>query len=400
MLEGKKILIGISGSIAAYKIAALTRLFVKAGAQVRIIMSASAEQFITPLTLATLSKNPVYTKFVKGDSGEWVNHVELGLWADYFIIAPLSASTLSKMANGNSDNLLVATYLSARCPVIVAPAMDLDMFAHPSTQKNLATLQSYGNIVLKPNHGELASGLIGDGRMVEPEEIISYVSNLLISSHELEGKTVVVTAGPTFEAIDPVRFIGNHSSGKMGFALAKICALKGARVILVSGPTQEKIAHPNITVTKVVSAEEMYDVVVSHFAHADIGIMSAAVADYTPAHVSQQKIKKQDDDLKIDLVRTKDILKELGRLKKDNQILVGFALETENEQENALKKLQAKNLDFIVLNSLRDANAGFGYDTNQIQILHKEGTIENYDLKLKEAVAEDIINTIIKKLHA
>lgn len=400
MLEGKKILIGISGSIAAYKIAALTRLFVKVGAQVRIIMSASAEQFITPLTLATLSKNPVYTKFVKGDSGEWVNHVELGLWADYFIIAPLSASTLSKMANGNSDNLLVATYLSARCPVIVAPAMDLDMFAHPSTQKNLATLQSYGNIVLKPNHGELASGLIGDGRMVEPEEIISYVSNLLISSHELEGKTVVVTAGPTFEAIDPVRFIGNHSSGKMGFALAKICALKGARVILVSGPTQEKIAHPNITVTKVVSAEEMYDVVVSHFAHADIGIMSAAVADYTPAHVSQQKIKKQDDDLKIDLVRTKDILKELGRLKKDNQILVGFALETENEQENALKKLQAKNLDFIVLNSLRDANAGFGYDTNQIQILHKEGTIENYDLKLKEAVAEDIINTIIKKLHA
>lgn len=400
MLEGKKILIGISGSIAAYKIAALTRLFVKVGAQVRIIMSASAEQFITPLTLATLSKNPVYTKFVKGDSGEWVNHVELGLWADYFIIAPLSASTLSKMANGNSDNLLVATYLSARCPVIVAPAMDLDMFAHPSTQKNLATLQSYGNIVLKPNHGELASGLIGDGRMVEPEEIISYVSNLLISSHELEGKTVVVTAGPTFEAIDPVRFIGNHSSGKMGFALAKICALKGARVILVSGPTQEKIAHPNITVTNVVSAEEMYDVVVSHFAHADIGIMSAAVADYTPAHVSQQKIKKQDDDLKIDLVRTKDILKELGRLKKDNQILVGFALETENEQENALKKLQAKNLDFIVLNSLRDANAGFGYDTNQIQILHKEGTIENYDLKLKEAVAEDIINTIIKKLHA
>ncbi|MCG9880608.1 MAG: bifunctional phosphopantothenoylcysteine decarboxylase/phosphopantothenate--cysteine ligase CoaBC [Bacteroidia bacterium] len=400
MLEGKKILIGISGSIAAYKMAALTRLFVKAGADVKVIMTDSAQQFITPLTLATLSKNPVYSSFIKGDSGEWVNHVELGLWADYFIIAPLSASTLSKMASGNSDNLLLATYLSARCRVVVAPAMDLDMFAHPSTQKNLELIQSYGNIVIKPNHGELASGLVGEGRMAEPEEIIEFVSNLTLETQELHGKTVLVTAGPTYEAIDPVRFIGNHSSGKMGFALARICALKGAKVILVSGPSNEQISHPNITFLSVQSAHEMHQTVVSHFAKADITIMSAAVADYTPAQVSAQKIKKQDSDLKIDLVRTKDILKELGQLKKENQLLIGFALETENEQENAHKKLLTKNLDFIVLNSLRNEKAGFGFPTNQIQIIDRDGKINNYELKLKEEVAIDIVNKIIEKLHA
>ena len=399
MLEGKKILLGISGSIAAYKTAALTRLFVKAGAEVKVILTPSAQSFITPLTLSTLSKNPVYTSFTEGDMGEWVNHVELGLWADYFVIAPLSASTLSKMASGNSDNLLLATYLSARCPVIVAPAMDLDMFAHPATQNNLKTISSFGNLIIAPNSGELASGLIGAGRMAEPEEIVDFVLNQIQLNKPFIGKKVLITAGPTYEAIDPVRFIGNHSSGKMGFALAKLMANWGAEVLLISGPTELKLQHHLINTIYVKSAEDMYQEVMNTYQMADILIMAAAVADYTPLEVSDQKIKKNDDELKIDLVRTKDILKELGSLKSKHQLLVGFALETNDEQANAMKKLKEKNLDFIVLNSLKNKNAGFGFDTNQIQIIDRGGEITSFDVKLKQDVALDIANKIKQILH-
>lgn len=400
MLEGKKILLGISGSIAAYKTAALTRLFVKAGAEVKVILTPSAKSFITPLTLSTLSKNPVYTSFTEGDMGEWVNHVELGLWADYFVIAPLSASTLSKMASGNSDNLLLATYLSARCPVIVAPAMDLDMFAHPATQNNLKTIGSFGNLIIQPNSGELASGLIGAGRMAEPEEIVEFVLNQIQISKPFIGKKVLITAGPTYEAIDPVRFIGNHSSGKMGFALAKVMANWGAEVFLISGPTELKLQHDSIHTIYVKSAEDMYQEVMSKYQMADILIMAAAVADYTPAEVSDQKLKKNDEDLKIELVRTKDILKELGSLKSNHQLLIGFALETNDELANAMKKLKEKNLDFIVLNSLKNKNAGFGFDTNQIQIIDKVGEITTFDVKLKQDVAFDIASKIKQILHA
>ena len=399
MLEGKKILLGISGSIAAYKTAALTRLFVKAGAEVKVILTPSAQSFITPLTLSTLSKNPVYTSFTEGDMGEWVNHVELGLWADYFVIAPLSASTLSKMASGNSDNLLLATYLSARCPVIVAPAMDLDMFAHPATQNNLKTISSFGNLIIAPNSGELASGLIGTGRMAEPEEIVDFVLNQIQLGKPFIGKKVLITAGPTYEAIDPVRFIGNHSSGKMGFALAKVMANWGAEVFLISGPTELKLQHHLINTTYVKSAEDMYQEVMNTYKMADILIMAAAVADYTPIEVSDQKLKKNDDELKIELVRTKDILKELGSLKSKHQLLVGFALETNDEQANAMKKLKEKNLDFIVLNSLKNKNAGFGFDTNQIQIIDRGGEITSFDVKLKQDVALDIANKIKQILH-
>lgn len=400
MLEGKKILLGISGSIAAYKTAALTRLFVKAGAEVKVILTPSAKSFITPLTLSTLSKNPVYTSFTEGDMGEWVNHVELGLWADYFVIAPLSASTLSKMASGNSDNLLLATYLSARCPVIVAPAMDLDMFAHPATQNNLKTIGSFGNLIIQPNSGELASGLIGAGRMAEPEEIVEFVLNQIQISKPFIGKKVLITAGPTYEAIDPVRFIGNHSSGKMGFALAKVMANWGAEVFLISGPTELKLQHDSIHTIYVKSAEDMYQEVMCKYQMADILIMAAAVADYTPAEVSDQKLKKNDEDLKIELVRTKDILKELGSLKSNHQLLIGFALETNDELANAMKKLKEKNLDFIVLNSLKNKNAGFGFDTNQIQIIDKVGEITTFDVKLKQDVAFDIASKIKQILHA
>ncbi|OYU96046.1 MAG: phosphopantothenoylcysteine decarboxylase [Bacteroidetes bacterium B1(2017)] len=399
MLEGKKILIGISGSIAAYKMAAMTRLFVKAGAEVKVIMTPSAHDFITPVTLSTLSKNKVHTNFVSSETGEWANHVELGLWADYFLIAPATANTLAKMAYGMCDNLLLATYLSARCPVIVAPAMDLDMFAHPSTNANLKTLSSYGVKIIEPNSGELASGLEGKGRMAEPEELIEYISNLTIATSVLKGKKILITAGPTYEHIDPVRFVGNHSTGKMGFAIAEEFALKGVKVILITGPSSQQVKQSNITRIDVTSADEMFDATVTHFPKCHIAVMSAAVADYAPEKVSISKIKKSGDSLQLKLKKTRDILKELGKLKTKKQILVGFALETDNEEANATKKLIEKNLDFIVLNSLKNKGAGFGFDTNMIQILHKDGQKINYGLKPKNEVAIDIVNQIIHLLH-
>ncbi len=400
MLEGKKILLGISGSIAAYKTAALTRLFVKAGAQVKIVMTPAARDFVTPVTLATLSKNPVQSQFIKGDKGEWTNHVELGLWADVMLLAPLTANTLAKMANGLCDNLLLATYLSARCTVVVAPAMDLDMYAHPATQNNLKTISSYGNLIIEPNSGELASGLDGKGRMAEPEEIFQFLKNHFNQSNELVGKQVLVTAGPTYEHIDPVRFIGNHSSGKMGFAIAEVLANKGAKVVLIAGPNQLNLKHKNIQQIDVNTAEEMFQATLKHFKKSNIAILSAAVADYTPEKVSEQKIKKNGDTFQLKLKKTIDILKELGRLKTNKQKLIGFALETENELANAKKKIVAKNLDFIVLNSLKNKGAGFGVDTNQVQIIHKDGKIHNFGLKSKSAVAIDIVDQLIQIIHA
>lgn len=400
MLEGKKILLGISGSIAAYKSAALTRLFVKAGAQVKIVLTPAAHDFVTPITLATLSKGPVYTHFVKGEMGEWTNHVELGLWADYFIVAPASANTLAKMANGICDNLLLATYLSARCEVWVAPAMDLDMFAHPATQQNIKTLELHGCVLIEPNSGELASGLEGKGRMAEPEEIVALLEAHSNAQNLLAGKRILVTAGPTFEHIDPVRFIGNHSSGKMGFAIAEAFAAKGAQVTLVTGPSSLTHKSKNIKRIDVTSAEQMYEATIQHFAKTHIAIMSAAVADYTPEKVSINKIKKSGDSLQLKLKKTRDILKELGVLKSKKQILVGFALETDNEEANALKKLKEKNLDFIVLNSLKNLGAGFGYDTNQIKVLHKNGMQIDFGLKPKQEVAKDIVDQVIQLLHA
>jgi phosphopantothenoylcysteine decarboxylase / phosphopantothenate---cysteine ligase len=400
MLEGKKIILGISGSIAAYKSAALARLFVKAGAEVKVIMTSSSQDFITPITMATLSRNPVLIDFVKGNSGEWNNHVELGLWADLMIIAPASANTLAKMAHGICDNLLLATYLSARCPVFVAPAMDLDMFAHPANQNNLKLINSFGNTIFEPNAGELASGLEGKGRMVEPEEILEFISNHFGDQQILKGKKVLITAGPTYEHIDPVRFVGNHSTGKMGFAIAEVFASKGAQVVLVTGPSNQIAKHNNITRIDVTSASEMYDATLKHFPKTNIAVMSAAVADYTPEKVSISKIKKSGDELQLKLKKTRDILRELGKLKTKKQILVGFALETDNEEANAIKKLNEKNLDFIVLNSLRNKGAGFGFDTNQIQVIHKGGEKVNYGLKPKHEVAKDIVDQIIKTLYA
>lgn len=393
MLEGKHILLGISGSIAAYKCAALTRLFVKAGAEVKIILSPAAAEFITPLTLATLSKNPVHSQFVKNEQGEWTNHVDLALWADIMLIAPATANTLSKMANGICDNLLLATYLSAKCPIWFAPAMDLDMFLHPSTKKNISNLLSYGNQMIDAESGELASGLIGTGRMAEPEKIFETICAELIPTKKFQNKKVLITAGPTYEAIDPVRFIGNHSSGKMGFALAEEFAKQGAHVILVAGPSKEVSNHPSIKRINVTSAAQMYDAVLLEYYNSDIAVMSAAVADYTPVQVSDTKIKKQEDHFSIELTKTKDILKSLGET-KTNQILIGFALETNNEEENALKKLKNKNLDFIVLNSLQNAGAGFGHQTNQITILKKDGSKIEYPLKSKEEVAKDIVEQV------
>ncbi|MTI19580.1 bifunctional phosphopantothenoylcysteine decarboxylase/phosphopantothenate--cysteine ligase CoaBC, partial [Fulvivirga sp. RKSG066] len=358
MLQDKKILLGVCGSIAAYKSAALVRLLTKSGAEVKVVMTASASDFITPLTLATLSKNPVLSKFTKNDQGEWNNHVELGLWADLMLIAPASANTIGKMANGLCDNLLLATYLSAKCPVYVAPAMDLDMYAHPSTTNNLEQLRSYGNIIIDAEEGELASGLVGQGRMAEPENIIAFLNKELDSDSPFKNKKVLITAGPTQEAIDPVRFIGNHSSGKMGYAIAHQLAKLGAKVDLVSGPTHLDISHANITLHKISAAEEMYESCMKLFPTADISILAAAVADYKPATVADQKIKKKSDDLSIALTKTRDIAAALGQQKKNGQVMVGFALETENEVDNAQKKIQSKNLDLIVLNSLNDKGAG------------------------------------------
>jgi len=401
ILSGKKVLLGITAGIAAYKTASLVRLFIKSGAEVKVIMTPAAKDFVTPLTLSTLSKNPVHSTFYdKEDENEmWNNHVELGLWADIFLIAPATANTLSKMTNGTCDNLLLATYLSAKCPVYFAPAMDLDMYKHPSTTTSLDTLQEFGNIMIPATSGELASGLVGKGRMAEPEDIVSFIEKDIASKLPLNGKKVLITAGPTYEAIDPVRFIGNHSSGKMGFEIAKTVANLGAEVFLVSGPSAQTVNHSFITRIDVKSAQEMYDACHEHYKDVDIAILSAAVADYRPKNVANQKIKKKDASLVIELEPTKDILKSLGAIKK-HQFLVGFALETNNEVANAEKKIKSKNLDAIVLNSLRDKGAGFAGDTNKITIIDAGFNKQSFELKSKKEVSVDIINEIIKRINA
>jgi phosphopantothenoylcysteine decarboxylase/phosphopantothenate--cysteine ligase len=396
VLSGKKIVLGISGGIAAYKTATLVRLFIKAGAHVQVIMTPASKDFVTPLTLSTLSKNPVYSTFFNDEDGnaEWNNHVELGLWADLMVIAPATANTLSKMANGNCDNLLIATYLSAKCPVYFAPAMDLDMYKHPSTISTFSLLHKFGNIMIPAETGELASGLSGEGRMAEPENIITFLENDLGSKLPLKGKKVLITAGPTYEAIDPVRFIGNHSSGKMGFDIALSAANLGAEVTLVSGPTHLSVQNSTINLIRVTSAKEMYDACHEHYNSSDVAICAAAVADYKPKVVAEQKIKKAEAELSIELEKTQDILASLGKL-KEKQFLIGFALETENEIENAKLKIQKKNLDLIVLNSLQDEGAGFGKPTNKITFINKDFEIEPMDLKSKELVANDIMNKVI-----
>ncbi|RAW01032.1 bifunctional phosphopantothenoylcysteine decarboxylase/phosphopantothenate--cysteine ligase CoaBC [Pseudochryseolinea flava] len=399
MLAGKKIVLGVTGSIAAYKSAVLTRLLVKAGANVKVVMTPAAHDFITPLTLSTLSKSPALTEFVRDNSGQWNNHVDLGLWADAIIIAPASANTIAKVANGICDNLLLAVYLSARCPVYLAPAMDLDMLQHPATQHNLQRLTQFGNRIIDPGYGELASGLIGNGRMAEPEDIISFLEQNLTDKKKLTGKKVLVTAGPTYEAIDPVRFIGNHSSGKMGFAIAEELANQGAIVNLITGPTQQHTNHHGVNVKKVVSAQEMFDACNALFPTCDITVLAAAVADYRPAEVAAQKIKKKDENLSIALTKTQDIAASLGKLKHNGQVIVGFALETENELQNAIQKLEKKNFDLIVLNSLNDKGAGFGHDTNKIRIIDRSQNVSMFDLKDKKAVARDIVHAIIEKIH-
>ncbi len=395
-LKNKKVILGISGSIAAYKTAFLTRLLVKAGAEVKIIMTPAATDFITPLTLSTLSKNPVYSN-VSSEEG-WNNHVELGLWADALVIAPATANTLAGMANGICNNMLLAVYLSARCPVFFAPAMDLDMWTHPATQANVAKLQEYGNHLIPVGDGELASGLVGAGRMAEPEDIVNMLADSWESetvTKDLAGKKALVTSGPTHEAIDPVRFIGNRSTGRMGVALAEELASRGAEVILVSGPTNIKASGEHITSISVKSAQDMYEACVQHFPEMDIAIMAAAVADYTPKTTSATKIKKKPGEMSIELKRTKDIAQQLGKLKKTGQVTVGFALETHDELKNARKKLTKKNFDFIVLNSLNDKGAGFQHNTNKITIVDKNGE-QSYDLKSKEAVAKDIVDYLGK----
>jgi len=397
-LEGKNVILGITGGIAAYKSAFLTRLLVKEGADVKVIMTPNAKEFITPLTLATLSKNVVYSEFFNSQNGDWNSHVDLGLWADLMIIAPATASTMGKMVNGIADNLLVTSYLSARCPVFIAPAMDLDMYKHKSTVNNLKILKSYGNLIIEPPTGELASGLDGKGRMEEPENIIKIINNNLTVSQNYRGKKVLITAGPTYEKIDPVRFIGNYSSGKMGYAIAEELADKGANVTLVSGPTNIEINNKSINKIDIESAEEMFKQSVKQFKKADIAVMVAAVADFTPINKSDNKIKREKDNLKIELKPTKDIAAELGKLKKKNQLIVGFALETQDEIENAANKLKRKNLDFVVLNSLNDKGSGFKTDTNKITIIDKNNKITKFGLKSKTDVAVDIVNYLSKKI--
>ncbi|HCE55161.1 MAG TPA: bifunctional phosphopantothenoylcysteine decarboxylase/phosphopantothenate--cysteine ligase CoaBC [Lutibacter sp.] len=400
ILSGKKILLGVTAGIAAYKTAHLVRLFVKSGAQVKVVMTPAAKDFVTPLTLSTLSKNPVYsTFFEKGDeeNEQWNSHVDLGLWADYMLIAPATANTLSKMANGVCDNLLLATYLSAKCKVYFAPAMDLDMYQHPATKLSIEKLQSFGNVFIPPASGELASGLVGEGRMEEPENIVSFIENEIVQGLPLFNKKVLITAGPTYEAIDPVRFIGNHSSGKMGFELAKKAANLGANVFLITGTSNETVSHSLIKRIDVVSAEEMYQEVHKYFGAVDIAILSAAVADYKPTEIAINKIKKATDTITIELEKTKDILASLGKIKKQ-QFLVGFALETNNELQNAITKLKSKNLDLIVLNSLQDKGAGFKKETNKVTIIDKFEKISEFSLKSKAEVAEDIFNVILNQI--
>lgn len=392
-ISGKKILIAVSGGIAAYKIHFLIREFIKKDAEVQVIMTPDAEHFVTKLSLSTLSKKTVYTDFYN-ENGTWNSHVEMALWADVMIVAPCTANTLAKMTHGMCDNLVIATYMSAKCPVFIAPAMDLDMYAHPSTKQNLELAEDFGHFIIPAENGELASGLIGQGRMAEPETIVKAVEEFFNSNHKktLEGKTVLITAGPTYEAIDPVRFIGNHSSGKMGFSLAEEASKRGAKVILISGPTSQVMNDKNVDVHKVTSAKEMLAKVFEFYDTIDIGIASAAVADYAPKEVAKEKIKKNDDSLTIELIKNPDILRTMGE-KKTHQFLVGFALETQNEEENAKGKLEKKNLDMIVLNSLRDEGAGFKNDTNKIKIFTKTEKKE-FELKSKDDVAKDILNFV------
>lgn len=391
-LTGKKILLGITGSIAAYKSAFLARLLVKSGAEVQVLMTRAATHFISPLTLSTLSRRPVHTDIVSEDS--WNSHVEMGLWADAMVVAPLTASSLARLALGISDNIITATYLSARCPVFFAPAMDLDMWQHPSTQENVRRLQSFGNLLIPVGHGELASGLVGEGRMAEPEEIIAHLQNYWEKARSLAGKKILITAGPTYEPIDPVRFIGNRSSGKMGVALADEAARRGAKVTLVLGPSRLSPRESRVAVISVQTAEEMQRAALAEFADTDIGILAAAVADYRPREAAEHKIKKTGDTLRLELVKNPDIAASLGSKKLSGQLLVGFALETEDELANAQSKLEKKNFDLIVLNSLRDEGAGFNYDTNKITILGKNNKIRKFELKSKTAVAGDILDEV------
>lgn len=397
VLRGKKILLGISGGIAAYKTAHLVRLFIKSGAEVQVVMTSSAKDFITPLTLGTLSKKEVFSAFYEpeDENAKWNNHVELALWADLMLIAPATANTMSKMVNGTCDNLLLATYLSAKCKVYYAPAMDLDMYKHPSTLLNFEKLEAFGNVMIPAESGELASGLSGEGRMAEPENIIRFIEEDLLKNLPLRNKKALITAGPTYEAIDPVRFIGNHSSGKMGFDIAEALASQGAEVMLVSGPTHLSVQHPNIKLVRVTSAQQMYEACRLYYPETDVMIAAAAVADYRPKHIASQKINKSDDNLTIELEKTTDILASLGS-EKTKQFLIGFALETQNEIENAKLKIQKKNLDLIILNSLNDKGAGFGGDTNKVTFIDKDEHIEELPLKTKKEVAVDIVNKIIK----
>ncbi|WP_221390828.1 bifunctional phosphopantothenoylcysteine decarboxylase/phosphopantothenate--cysteine ligase CoaBC [Dyadobacter sp. NIV53] len=396
-LKGKKLLVGVTGSIAAYKAALLVRLLIKEGAEVQVIMTKAATEFITPLTLATLSKRPVFTSFTNSENGTWTNHVELGLWADAIVIAPATAKTLSRLASGNCEDLLTAVYLSARCPVFFAPAMDVDMYQHPSTVNNINTLIGYGNFLIGSEYGELASGLVGSGRLAEPETILQVLLKHFSKNVLAKRKKILITAGPTAEPIDPVRFISNRSSGKMGYALAKAFAHAGAQVTLISGPTDLEIPDPEIRLIRVETAEEMFVAAQEYFDQNDVVIFSAAVADYTPAHVAQQKIKKQGQVMTLELKKTTDIAGTLGSQKKSGQLVIGFALETENELEYAMDKLLRKNLDYIIVNSLNDPGAGFAHDTNKISVIDKEKNISYFSLKSKDEVAQDILGIVLKK---
>lgn len=397
-LKGKNILLGITGGIAAYKAAILVRLLVKEGADVKVVMTKLAKEFITPLTMATLSKNPILVEFFDPENGQWNSHVDLGSWSDLFVIAPATANSMGKMAHAVADNLLITTYLSAKCPVMIAPAMDLDMFKHPANLKNIETLKSYGNVIIEPESGELASGLTGKGRMAEPEVITEKIIEFLSSKKKLKSKKILVTAGPTFEPIDPVRFIGNYSSGKMGFAIAEELANQGAEVILISGPSYLETSNSLITRINIQTAQEMYNESVKHFTDCDAAIMSAAVADFKPVVQFDKKVKRGKDNMQITLEPNKDIAAELGKMKKRNQVLVGFALETNDEIKNAKKKIKNKNLDFIVLNSLNEDGAGFGYDTNKINIIDNKDNITEFNIKAKKDVAVDIVEVLIRRL--
>ncbi len=397
-MRGKHIIIGVTGSIAAYKVAALVRLLVKEGAEVKVVMTELAKQFITPLTMATLSKHPVMVEFYNPENGDWHSHVDMGLWADLYLIAPATANTIGKMAHGIADNLLLTTYLSAKCPVMVAPAMDLDMYRHAATQRNLDILREYGNLIIEPAEGELASGLTGKGRMAEPEEIVCYIRHYFDVSRELTGKKVLVTAGPTYEKIDPVRFIGNYSTGKMGFALAEEFANRGAEVILVAGPVTLAAVHPAIRRIDVESAAQMYEQVMAQAPDCDVVVSCAAVADFTPLERAGTKMKRGSEQLVLELQPTQDIAAALGRLKKAGQVLVGFALETNDEIVHAIQKLHKKNLDLIVLNSLKDAHACFGYDTNKVTMIDRDEQEYHYELKTKQAVAGDIADRVVKMI--